>query len=448
MNIAVIGTGYVGLVTGVCLAEIGHSVTCLDIDEEKIALLNHGKSPIFEEGLEDLLEKNLQCGRLDFTTDYWEGLAGKEVIYLAVGTPETADGSADLTFIEAAGRAIAAHLKQNAVIVTKSTVPVGTNQSIKRMIESALAEPVHIRIVSNPEFLRQGTAVHDTFHGDRIVIGSDDPDALALLEEINRPFQLPIVKTDLRSAEMIKYASNAFLAAKISFINEMAHLCAHVGANVDNVAEGMGMDSRIGGKFLQAGVGYGGSCFPKDTNALIAMGRSHDYPMPLLGSVQHVNDKQRDWLVKMIQTRLGILEGKTIALLGLTFKPNTDDMRESPAIRVAEQLQAAGATLRGYDPVAVSRARQVMPATVRLTDNLQEAIQGADCAVIITDWKQVKDLPLTEYARLLARPLLFDGRNCFDLEAAKASVIEYHSIGRPIVNSQETVSSLASHQVN
>ncbi|QTN00826.1 nucleotide sugar dehydrogenase [Sediminibacillus dalangtanensis] len=445
MNIAVIGTGYVGLVTGVCLAEIGHSVTCLDIDEEKIGLLNHGKSPIFEEGLEDLLEKNLQRGRLDFTTDYWEGLAGKEIIYLAVGTPETADGSADLTFIEAAGRAIAAHLKQNAVIVTKSTVPVGTNQSIKRMIESELAEPVQIRIVSNPEFLRQGTAVHDTFHGDRIVIGSDDPAALALLEEINRPFQLPIVKTDLRSAEMIKYASNAFLAAKISFINEMAHLCAHVGANVDNVAEGMGMDSRIGGKFLQAGVGYGGSCFPKDTNALIAMGRSYDYPMPLLGSVQHVNDKQRDWLVEMIQTRLGNLEGKTIALLGMTFKPNTDDMRESPAIRVAEQLQAAGATLRGYDPVAVLRARQVMPATVMLTDNLQEAVQGADCAVIITDWKQVKDLPLEEYAGLLASPLLFDGRNCFNLKVAEASGIEYHSIGRPIVNSPGTVSSLASH---
>ncbi len=445
MNIAVIGTGYVGLVTGVCLAEIGHSVTCLDIDEEKVSLLNHGRSPIFEEGLEDLLGKNLRRGRLEFTTDYEEGLAGKEVVYLAVGTPETADGSADLTFIEAASRAIAGHLKQNAVIVTKSTVPVGTNQSIKRMIEAELAEPVQIRIVSNPEFLRQGTAVQDTFHGERIVIGSDDPIALELLEEINRPFQLPIVKTDLRSAEMIKYASNAFLAAKISFINEMAHLCAHVGANVDNVAEGMGMDSRIGSKFLQAGLGYGGSCFPKDTNALIAMGRSHDYPMPLLGSVQHVNENQREWLVEMIQARLGSFEGKTIALLGLTFKPNTDDMRESPAIRVAEKLQAAGAMLRGYDPVAVSRARQLMPAEIMLTDNLQEAVQAADCAVIVTDWKQIKDLPLTEYARLLASPLLFDGRNCFALKDAEASEIEYHSIGRPTVNSSRAVTSLASH---
>ncbi|WP_053218139.1 UDP-glucose dehydrogenase family protein [Virgibacillus senegalensis] len=445
MNIAVIGTGYVGLVTGVCLAEIGHSVTCLDIDEEKISLLKRGKSPIYEEGLEELLEKNLRRTNLHFTSDYSEGLAEKDVIYLAVGTPETSDGSADLTFIESASRAVAAHLKQNVVVVTKSTVPVGTNQIIKQIIEDRLTEPVKVRIVSNPEFLRQGTAVHDTFHGDRIVIGSDDLLALELVAEINRPFQLPIVKTDLRSAEMIKYASNAFLAAKISFINEMSHLCAHLGANVDYVAEGMGMDSRIGGKFLNAGIGYGGSCFPKDTNALIAMGRSYDYPMPLLGSVQDVNERQRAWLVEMIKTRLGSLKGKTIALLGLTFKPNTDDMRESPAIRIAERLHDVGATLRGYDPVAVPRARQLMPAAMALTDNLQEAVQGADCAVIITDWKQVKNFPLSEYDRLLTNPLLFDGRNCFALENVEGSGLEYHSIGRPVVKPPVTFSALASN---
>ncbi|SDK14495.1 UDP-glucose dehydrogenase family protein [Sediminibacillus albus] len=445
MHIAVIGTGYVGLVTGVCLAEIGNTVTCLDVDEEKVSLLKSGRSPIYEEGLEELLTKNLRKGNIQFTTDYREGLAGKEVIYIAVGTPERPDGSAELKYIESVCRAISENVRQDVVIVTKSTVPVGTNQYIKDLIEARLTPPITISVVSNPEFLRQGTAVHDTFHGDRIVIGSEDSWALELLEAINQPFQLPIVKTDLRSAEMIKYASNAFLAAKISFINEMSHLCAQVGANVDNVAAGMGMDKRIGKKFLHAGVGYGGSCFPKDTNALIAMGKQFDYQMPLLESVQQVNEMQRKRMVDMITTRLGSLDNKVVVLLGLTFKPNTDDMREAPSIRVAEELLRTGAVVKAYDPVAIPSAKTVMPEPVLFTSDLEEALQGADAAVIMTDWQQIKSFPLEEYRRLLVHPLLFDGRNCFTLAEMKNSGIEYHSIGRPVVNPQETISPMTSY---
>ncbi|GGC85511.1 UDP-glucose 6-dehydrogenase YwqF [Thalassobacillus devorans] len=433
MKIAVIGTGYVGLVTGVCLAELGHHVTCIDVDQEKVEKLNSGKSPIYEEGLEELLQKNLHNEQVEFTTEYQQGLKDKQLVYLAVGTPQGEDGSADLTYIEAASRDIAEHLENDTVIVTKSTVPVGTNEYIKEIIEANLVHEVHIKIASNPEFLRQGSAVYDTFHGDRIVIGSDDEEALELLEAVNAGFNLPIVKTDLRSAEMIKYASNAFLATKISFINEMANLSEKIGANIDHVARGMGMDKRIGESFLNAGIGFGGSCFPKDTRAIISIGKEIAYDMPILENVVDVNERQRSIIVDKLLKRVYDLKGKKVAVLGLSFKPNTDDMREAPSIAVTEKLLEEGATVVAYDPVAVANAKKVLPGQVNYAESAEEAVQGADVAIILTEWKQIKEFPLTGYKERMNKALLFDGRNCFNLDQVKDSGVEYHSIGRPVI---------------
>lgn len=432
MNIAVIGTGYVGLVTGVCLAEIGHTVTCIDIDKSKINLLKQGKSPIYEEGLVELLEKNIQAKKIDFTTSYEDGIKNKEAIYIGVGTPQAEDGSADLRFINAACEGISSHLQQNAIIVTKSTVPIGTNEYIKSKIEENLSDGIEIKIVSNPEFLRQGTAVYDTFNGDRIVIGSEDHEALEALEAVNKPFGIPVVKTDLRSAEMIKYASNAFLATKISFINEIANLCEKLGANVENVARGMGTDKRIGEQFLNAGIGYGGSCFPKDTNALISIGQAVDYHMPILSSVVQINERQKEVITDKLMNRLGDLKGKTIALLGLAFKPNTDDMREAPSIPVSNILLKEGATVKAFDPVAMENAKRVLPDGIHFMNSIEEALDQADCAVILTEWKAIKEFGLEQYKKHLKNPILFDGRNCFDLNEVQSHGIEYYSIGRPV----------------
>lgn len=435
MNIAVIGTGYVGLVTGVCLSEIGNNVTCIDIDEEKVETLRIGKSPIYEEGLEELLQANIQRERLHFTSNYEEGLAVKEVIFLAVGTPQGADGSADLTYLNTVCGDIVKYLHNDVVIVTKSTVPIGTNEHIKKSIELNAVTNLSVSVVSNPEFLRQGSAVYDTFNGDRIVIGSEDEKAMEIMEEIYRPYNIPIVKTDLRSAEMIKYASNNFLATKISFINEIANLCEHVGANVDDVANGVGMDSRIGGRFLKAGIGYGGSCFPKDTNAIIALGNSVDYHMSILESVQYVNEKQTELLVdKIIKRFSGNIQDKTIAILGLAFKPNTDDMRGAPSIQVAHRIIDAGAGINAYDPVAIENAKSVLPNNVNYVETIEEALNQASCAIILTDWKEIKEYPISLYREYLSYPIVFDGRNCFSLEKLTGSGIEYHSIGRPVVN--------------
>ncbi|MFC3039722.1 UDP-glucose dehydrogenase family protein [Virgibacillus xinjiangensis] len=434
MDIAVIGTGYVGLVTGVCLSELGHQVTCIDIDERKVEMLENGKSPIYEDGLEELLVQNLQKGRVDFTTDYRKGLRNKQLVYLAVGTPQGDDGSADLTYIEAACRNIAENLENDTVIVTKSTVPVGTNEHIKETIEANLVHDVTINVASNPEFLRQGSAVHDTFHGDRIVIGSDDNEALVMLERVNEGFGLPIVKTDLRSAEMIKYASNAFLATKISFINEMANLSERIGANIDHVARGMGMDNRIGGSFLNAGIGYGGSCFPKDTRAIISIGKEADYDMPILENVVDANERQRVIIVEKLLTRFSSLNGKRVAVLGLAFKPNTDDMREAPSIEVTGKLIEAGAEVTAYDPVAADNAKTILPDQVRYAGSVEEALQHADIAIILTEWKEIKEFPLAGYRDRMNEAILFDGRNCFTLDEVRGSGVEYHSIGRPVVN--------------
>ncbi|HLS09861.1 UDP-glucose/GDP-mannose dehydrogenase family protein [Lentibacillus sp.] len=433
MNVAVIGTGYVGLVTGVCLAQMGSSVTCIDIDEDKIRKLQSGQSPIYEDGLEELLQTNLDQKKLNFTSDYKKGLADKDVIVIAVGTPQNNDGSADLSALFAACRAIAKHMDEDTIIVTKSTVPIGTNERIKHNIEQHSPKSMAAKVVSCPEFLRQGSAVHDTFNADRIIIGSEDNDALETVGKLYQPFNIPIVKTDLRSAEMIKYASNAFLATKISFINEFANLCERVGANVDDVSKGIGMDGRIGKHFLKAGAGYGGSCFPKDLSAIISDGRSAGYPMSILESVQYVNDRQSELLADKISKRFGRLNNKTIAVLGLAFKPGTDDMRNAPSIPLIKKMVDAGANIKAFDPAAAKNAINVLPKDIVYAGTIGEALHQASCAVILTDWKDVKEYQPDSFKKYLASPIIFDGRNCFPLEKMKDSGIEYHSIGRPPV---------------
>jgi len=434
VNIAVIGTGYVGLVTGVCLSHIGNSVTCIDIDLDKIAKLQNGLSPIYEEGLEEMLRTNLHRKQLNFTSDYKKGLTDKDVILLAVGTPQHEDGFADLSALFSACRAIAPHLHEHTIIVTKSTVPIGTNERIKQYMEQNGVQHFSVKIVSAPEFLRQGSAVHDTFHGDRIVIGGEDPAAVQTVEELYRPFNIPIIKTDLRSAEMIKYASNAFLAAKISFINEMANLCEHAGANVADVSQGIGMDRRIGKHFLSAGAGYGGSCFPKDLSAIIAYGREVDYPLSILENVQAVNERQTVLLAEKIRKKFGHPEGKTFAILGLAFKPGTDDMRNAPSIPLINELIESGSGINTFDPAATENAKNILPKGVNHAGTIDEALAGADGAVIVTDWQQIKDYPLNSFKKHLVNPVIFDGRNCFSLEQMNGSGIEYYSIGRPAIH--------------
>lgn len=430
MQIAVVGTGYVGLVTGVCLAEIGHNVICIDIDEEKVKSMRRGISPIYEPGLSELMTKNIEEGRLTFTADHAEGFSDAKVIYIAVGTPQTEEGTADLKYVDQVARDIGEHIKNDVIVVTKSTVPVGTNERVGQIVRETLKGKYKVESISNPEFLREGTAVHDTFHGDRIVIGADTEEAAAVLEEINKPFGIPIFKTDIRSAEMIKYASNAFLATKISFINEIANLCEKLDSNVEDVAKGMGLDDRIGNKFLKAGIGYGGSCFPKDTNALIQIASFVEHDFNLLKSVIEVNNDQRRLLVKKAKERFGTLKGKRVALLGLAFKPHTDDMREAASITLSKELVNSGATIIGYDPIAVSNAKKVLPEEIEYAASVEDALRNADLAFIVTEWEEVKNTTLDKYVELMRSPVIFDGRNCFSLEEVSKYPVEYHSIGR------------------
>lgn len=434
MNIAVLGTGYVGLVTGVSLAEIGHHVTCVDIDTHKIAMMAAGKSPIYEPHLEELMQKNLKANRLLFTSSHRTGLADADVIYIAVGTPQQADGTANLQFIDEAALDIANSLQQKAVIVTKSTVPVGTNERIREIIERQVSSNVSFHMVSNPEFLREGSAVYDTFYGDRIVIGADDSEAADLIESVNKPFDIPIYKTDIRSAEMIKYASNAFLATKISFINEIATICEKVGANIEDVAEGMGKDQRIGSDFLKAGIGYGGSCFPKDTNALVQLAGNNSHDFKLLKSVIEVNNIQQMKLIQKAKDMIGDLNGKKIALLGLAFKANTNDMREAASIPIAHTLVEEGAEVSAYDPVAMDNAKHVLPEGVDYCNSIEGALSRANAAFILTEWKEIKLLDLTIFDRYMHLPIVFDGRNCYDLEKVAEHNLIYLSIGRPTIN--------------
>ena len=434
MKIAVLGTGYVGLSTGVCLSEIGHNVICIDTDEQKIISLRQGISPIYEPGLENLLIQNAAAGRLRFTTSHREALNGAEIIIIAVGTPQMEDGGADLSYIVQAAKDIAANLVQSSVVVIKSTVPVGTNDFIKSIIEEHCNDNVTFNMVSNPEFLRQGSAVMDTMQADRIIIGSENDEAAKKVQEMYRPLNVPFILTSIRSAEMIKYASNAFLATKISFINEVANLCGVVGADVKDVAKGMGKDKRIGEAFLQPGIGYGGSCFPKDVKALLHTANLNGVHFSLLKETVAINDFQQELLVTKAVNRLGDLKGKKVAMLGLAFKPETDDMREAPSIKIARSLTKLGAEVVAYDPVAVDNAKNILGDTIRFASTVREAAVNADAVFIVTEWKEFRLLDLKTLMTTMRRPIVFDGRNCLEEDRIRAcKKIEYYPIGRPAI---------------
>ena len=435
MRISIIGTGYVGLVTGTCLADFGLQVTCVDKDDNKIRLLNSGKVPIYEPGMEILISKNVSAGRLNFITNLKQAVQQSQVIFIAVGTPANEDGSADVCQVEEAAKEIAQNLNVYKVIVNKCTVPVGTTRKIKQIIKgNQLLNNIIIPfdVVSNPEFLREGSAVYDFTHPDKIVIGYESKRARQIMQEIYRPLYLldtPFVFTTLETAEMIKYACNAFLATKITFINEIANLCEKVGADVHEIARAMGMDGRISPKFLHPGPGFGGSCFPKDTRALMATAHSNNYDFRLLNAIIEANLRQRKIVVDKIEEGLDILKGKTIAVLGLAFKQNTDDIRESPAIDVIRILLKKGATVKCFDPMAMENTKKVFPELIYCS-NEYEAARDSDALVILTEWNQFRNLDLIRIKRLLKSPILFDMRNLYDPFKVKEIGIKYFGIGR------------------
>ncbi|MEL6061531.1 MULTISPECIES: UDP-glucose dehydrogenase family protein [unclassified Methylobacterium] len=434
MRLAVIGSGYVGLVTGVCLADFGHSVVCVDKDPAKIAALNAGRMPIYEPGLSDLVAENVAQGRLAFGTDLGPAVAQAEAVFIAVGTPSRrGDGFADMTYVREAAQEIARSLKGFTVIVTKSTVPVGEGDVVERIVRE-IAPEADFSVVSNPEFLREGAAISDFKRPDRIVIGVDDPRAEAVMREIYRPLYLnaaPILVMGRRTAELTKYAANAFLATKITFINEIAELCEAVGADVQAVARGIGLDGRIGSKFLHAGPGYGGSCFPKDTLALVKTAQDHEVPLRIVETVVAVNDgRKRAMARKVIRACGGSVRGKTVAMLGLTFKPNTDDMREAPSLAIATGLQDAGCRVRAYDPEGLEQARPLMPG-VDFAEDAYACAEGADAVVIVTEWNAFRALDLARLRAIMARPVLIDLRNIYEPETARRHGFSYTSIGRP-----------------
>lgn len=439
MKITIAGTGYVGLVTGVCLAEMGYEVICVDIQEDKIAMLQTGKTPIYEPGLEPLLKNNLNNGRLQFTVNPQIAYSKADIIFIAVGTPQKHDGSANLDYIHKTAFSIGSFIENDVIICTKSTVPVGTNEQIKQIIQSKKPSYLQVEVVSNPEFLREGSAIDDFFHGDRIVIGADSDEAASSIEQVFHPLKIPIIKTDIRSAEMIKYASNAFLATKISFINEIAALCEKVGANVENVANGIGSDHRIGQHFLQAGIGYGGSCFPKDTKALVQLAGNVQHDFELLEAVIKVNNRQQAFPVEKAKETIGSLKGKKVALLGLAFKTNTDDVREAASLTIIKELLEEEAVVTAYDPIAIQNAQKVLGNLIEYTTDIRVALFDADAAIIATEWDQIKQVPLNIFQLLMKNPVVIDGRNCFLIEEIKKYPITYFSVGRPaILNADET----------
>ena len=437
MRVAMIGTGYVGLVSGACFADFGHHVTCVDKDAGKIAALHRGEMPIYEPGLKELVDANVRAGRLTFTTELKEPVAAAEAIFIAVGTPSRrGDGHADLTYVYEAAREIAAALSGYAVIITKSTVPVGTGDEVERIIREARPD-AKFAVVSNPEFLREGAAIRDFKHPDRIVVGTDDEQAKQVMIELYRPLYLnssPILTTDRRTAELIKYAANAFLATKITFINEIADLCEKVGADVQQVARGIGLDNRIGSKFLHAGAGYGGSCFPKDTLALIKTGQDHNAPLRIIEAVAAINDaRKRAMARKVLAAAGGSLRGKTVAVLGLTFKPNTDDMRDAPSIPLIAALQDMGANVKAYDPVGMEQAGQVL-SNVTYCEGPYECADQSDALVIVTEWEQFRALDLDQLKRSMKAPVLVDLRNIYRPEEMRQRGFVYESVGRPSKN--------------
>ena len=433
MNICVVGSGYVGLVTGVCLADFGMHVVGVDKDSAKVEALSRGKVPIYEPGLETLVQKNMEEGRLRFTTDLGPAIEEAQVVFIAVGTPPKSDGSADLTFIREVASSIAQHLNGYKIIVTKSTVPIGTGKMIESIVREGAGSRHKFAVVSNPEFLREGSAIEDFMQPDRVVIGTRDPRAAELMKDVYSPLaaaDVPFIVTDVETAELIKYASNGFLATKISFINEVAQICEAWGANVEVVSKGMGLDNRIGPKFLSAGPGFGGSCFPKDTRAAAQIARDQGLKFRIIEAVLEVNEVTQKRMITKIEDALGDIAGKTLAVLGLSFKPNTDDIRESPALPIVQGLLDHGATVRAFDPEAMAACRPLFPTLV-YCDNAYETAEGADALVIITEWNQFRKLELDRLHQLLRQPLVIDLRNLYDPEKMAAAGFHYVSIGRP-----------------
>ncbi|CCA91720.1 MULTISPECIES: UDP-glucose/GDP-mannose dehydrogenase family protein [unclassified Novosphingobium] len=435
MKIAMVGSGYVGLVSGACFADFGHDVVCIDKDQSKIDRLHAGIMPIYEPGLDALVENNVKAGRLSFTTDLAEGIKDASAIFIAVGTPSRrGDGHADLSFVYAVAREVGESLSNDAVIVTKSTVPVGTGDEVERILKESGTKH-RVAVVSNPEFLREGAAIGDFKRPDRIVIGAEDDFGREVMQEVYRPLFLnesPILFVSRRSAEITKYAANAFLATKITFINEIADLCEKVGGNVQDVARGIGLDNRIGSKFLHAGPGYGGSCFPKDTLALLKTAEDYDSPLRIVEAVAKVNDSRKRAMGRKVIEALGGLDaarGKRVAMLGLTFKPNTDDMRDSPSIAIAQALADSGVTVIAYDPEGMELAKPLMPE-VQMVDNSYEAIEGADAVVIVTEWDAFRALDLERVKQIAKAPVLVDLRNIYKPDFAEAAGFTYYSIGR------------------
>lgn len=435
-KIAVAGTGYVGLVAGVCFAEVGHSVTCVDIDEKKIELMRSGVSPIYEQDLEGLMQKNYEAGRLHYTTDYKKAYREADAIFIGVGTPEQPDGSANLGYIATVARQIAENVEKDCLVVVKSTVPVGTNDKVEQFINDFLVNDVKVEVASNPEFLAQGTAVHDTLHAARIIIGTESKWAEDMLMEIYKPFNLPIVSVNRRSAEMIKYASNDFLALKISYMNDIANLCELVGANIEDVAKGMSYDERIGRRFLNAGIGYGGSCFPKDTKALEYLARQHGYELRTIKAAIDVNKEQKTMLYKKASNRLITFSGLKVAVLGLTFKPGTDDLREAPSLENVPLLLEHGAEIYAYDPVGEENFKKKFPegnirqGSITYVKNPEEALKGANVCFVFTEWGEIKAVKPEDYKKLMRTPLVYDGRNIYDIKNMYEAGVEYYSIGR------------------
>jgi UDPglucose 6-dehydrogenase len=428
-QICVVGVGYVGLVTAACFADLGNHVNALDVNEQRVENLKKGIMPIYEPGLEELVARNMKAGRITFTTSYKDALKGAEYAFIAVGTPSGVNGEADLQYVAAAAKSIAENMSAPLIVINKSTVPIGTGDWVADIVKKSQPKPIDFSVVSCPEFLREGSAIADFTSPHRTVIGSMDKDAANKVAHLHLPLRAPIVITDLRTAEMIKYASNAFLATKISFINELADLCEKVGADVKEVAAGMGYDARIGRYFLDAGLGWGGSCFPKDVEALAFMAKENGLNPRILDMTMEVNYDRRKEAVKRVGEMVGGLKGKTIGLLGLAFKPNTDDMRDAPAIDIADRLNKAGATVRGYDPVAMEVARPILPA-VELFDDPYKLAKGCDALMVITEWNEFKQLDLDKIKSLLKKPVIYDGRNIYEPKLMKEMGFTYQAIGR------------------
>jgi UDPglucose 6-dehydrogenase len=434
-RICIVGSGYVGLVTGACLAELGHRVVCVDSDKKKLALLKRGKNPIYEPGLDELLAKHRRSGALRFAGSIAEGMrAGSagdaEVVFIAVGTPPRADGSADLSYVEAAAAEVAKNMRSYTVLVDKSTVPVETGDWVKKTVERHNARKVPFDVASNPEFLSEGSAVRDFLQPDRVVLGVSSKRAEDVLRSVYAPIKAPVIVTDLKSAELIKHASNSFLATKISFINAVAELCEKTGADVSMVAEGMGSDRRIGHQFLRAGLGFGGFCFPKDLEAFYWIAQKKGYDFKLLQAVKEINERAKAWPIRQVEAELWNLEGKNVAVLGLSFKPDTDDLRFAPSLEIIAKLQEHRVKVTAYDPVAMPKAKPLLKG-VRFAKNAYDAVKGADCLLLITEWKEFRELDFARVKKLMRHPIVLDGRNIYEPAKLRGLGFTYHSVGRP-----------------